>query len=116
MHSSLQQYTQEVASELERPKKKTLNKLKKAASLVLGYALDSFEVVEKRILNKLKAILDNKQHPLHELQVKQRHSFSRRLIQLCYRTEQYSRSFVPTAITLYNGIGITGTLFCTESI
>lgn len=64
---------------------KNLNKLIKEATLVLGCSLNGFEVVvvvEKRTLNKLIAFLDNKQHPLHDLMVKQWNSFSRRLLQL----------------------------------
>ena len=82
---------------------KKLNKLIRKADSVLGCSLDGFEVVvERRSLNKLTAILDNTSHPLHDLLVRQQSSFSIRLIQICCSEEWYRRSFVPTAIALYN--------------
>lgn len=63
-------------------------RLIKKAGLALGCCMDGFKVVvEKRTLNKVTAILDKKQHPLHELLVKQQTPLSRRLIQLCCRKE-----------------------------
>lgn len=50
----------------------------------------------------LTPFLDNNQHPLHDLLAKQQSFFSRRIIQLCCKKEQYRRWSGPTAITLYN--------------
>ncbi|XP_062860103.1 dehydrogenase/reductase (SDR family) member 7Cb isoform X1 [Trichomycterus rosablanca] len=82
---------------------KKLNKLIKKAGSVLGCSLDGFElVVERRSVNKLISILDNPSHPLHDLLIRQRSTFSNRLIQLHCKKERYRKSFVPTAISLYN--------------
>ena len=82
---------------------KKLNKLIRKAGSVLGCPLDGFElVVEHRSLNKLTATLDNTSHPLHDLLVRQRSTFSNRPIQLRCSRERYRRSFVPTAIKLYS--------------
>ena len=76
----------------------------KKAGLVLSCSMDSFKVVVgNKPLNKLTAIMDNTSRPLHDLLVRQQSTFSNRLILLCSCSkEQYRRSFVPTAIALYN--------------
>ncbi|KAK0134631.1 RNA-directed DNA polymerase from mobile element jockey [Merluccius polli] len=79
-----------------------LDKIIKKAGSVLGLRLESFEsVVERRTLKKLFSIIDNNQHPLHTV-VRQRSTFSHRLLQLCCRRDRYRKSFLPHAITLYN--------------
>ncbi|KAI4898558.1 hypothetical protein NFI96_004317 [Prochilodus magdalenae] len=80
-----------------------LNKLVKKAGSVIGLKLDTLEVVaEKRTLNKLLAVMDNASHPLHCAVEKQRSTFSGRLRQLRCAKERRVRSFLPTAIRLYN--------------
>ncbi|KAI4898937.1 hypothetical protein NFI96_007064 [Prochilodus magdalenae] len=80
-----------------------LNKLVKKAGSVIGLKLDTLEVVaEKRTLNKLLAVMDNASHPLHCAVGKQRSTFSGRLRQLRCAKECRFRSFLPTAIRLYN--------------
>ena len=80
-----------------------LNKLIKKAGSAVGCKLDTAdEVVEKRTLNKLLSILDNPEHPLHQLLDRQRSTFSNRLIQLRCHKERFKKSFIPKAITLYN--------------
>ncbi|KAK0147391.1 hypothetical protein N1851_013140 [Merluccius polli] len=80
-----------------------LDKIIKKAGSVLGLRLESFEsVVERRTLKKLLSIIDNDQHPLHHTVVRQRSTFSHRLLQLRCRRDRYRKSFMPHAITLYN--------------
>ena len=80
-----------------------LDKIIKKAGSVLGLRLESFEsVVERRTLKKLLSIIDNDQHPLHHTVVRQRSTFSHRLLQLRCRRDRYRKSFLPHAITLYN--------------
>ena len=82
---------------------KRLDKLVKKAGSVLGRRLDPLRsVVERRTLNKLEAIMDNSRHPLHCLLEQQRSSCSSRLLSLCCRTERFRRSFVPSAIRLFD--------------
>ncbi|XP_068566954.1 uncharacterized protein [Cebidichthys violaceus] len=80
-----------------------LNKLVKKAGSIIGCKLDSLEqVVERRTLKKLSSILDNQDHPLHHLLQGQRSTFSNRMIQLRCHKDRYRRTFLPTAIRLYN--------------
>ena len=80
-----------------------LDRLVKKASSVLGRSLDSLgTVVERRTCSTVQSILDNANHPLHTILEGQRSSNSGRLLSLRCRTERYRRSFVPTAIRLYN--------------
>ncbi len=51
-------------------------------------------VVERRALSKVQSILDNSSHPLH--------CCSDRIISMCCRTERFRRSFILTAIRLFN--------------
>ncbi|XP_024147182.1 uncharacterized protein LOC112158182 [Oryzias melastigma] len=82
---------------------KRLNRLTRKAGKVVGQSLESVEsVVERRMLVELKKILENTSHPLHPVFSAQRSSFSNRLRSLPSSTERYRRSFVPTAIRLYN--------------
>ena len=59
-------------------------------------------VVEQRMRMKLYSVLVNNKHPLHNILAGQRSSCSERLISLHCRTERFRRSFVPTAIRLFN--------------
>ena len=80
-----------------------LEKIIKKAGSVLGLRLESFEsVVERRTLNKLLSIRDNDQHPLYHTVVRERSTFSHRLLQLSCQRDRYRKSFLPYAITLYN--------------
>jgi len=80
-----------------------LDKIIKKAGSVVGHRLESFEsVAERRTLNKLLSIMDNEEHPLHLTLVRQRSSFSDRLLQLRCRTDRYRKSFLPHAISLHN--------------
>ncbi|XP_051808801.1 HIG1 domain family member 1A, mitochondrial isoform X1 [Acanthochromis polyacanthus] len=82
---------------------KRLNKLTKRASSVLGCPLDSvMDVGERRMLTKLSSIMDNSSHPLHRTVVELSSSFSMRLRHPQCKKERYRRSFIPTAIRLYN--------------
>lgn len=82
---------------------KRLNKLIKKAGSVLGSALEPLEsVVERRMLYKLFNIMDNTSNPLHNLLVGQQSVFSWRLLQLRCSKDRYRKSFLPTAITIYN--------------
>ena len=76
--------------------------MKKAGSVV-GLKLDSVEdVVERSTLRKVETILKNMDHPLHNTLMDQRANGGGRLLSLRCRTERFRRSFVPTAIRLYN--------------
>lgn len=71
--------------------------MKKKHSLVLGRKPDSLKtVVGKSTMNKLKVIMNNRKHPLHSLLAGQRNK-GRWLLSLCCRSDQFRRSFVPTA-------------------
>ena len=80
-----------------------LNKLIKKAKSVVGSQLVTVEeVVEERMLAKLLATMANPSHPLHTTLDQLRSSFSNRLIQPRCKKERYRKSFLPTAIRLYN--------------
>ena len=59
-------------------------------------------VVEQWMRRKLYSVLENNKHPLHSILAGQRNSCSERLISLHCRTERFRRSFIPTAIRLFN--------------
>ena len=80
-----------------------LNKLVKKAGSIIGCKQDYLEqVVERRTLKKLLSILDNPDHPLHHLLQGQRSTFSKRFLQLRCHKDRYRKTFLPTAIRLYN--------------
>jgi len=80
-----------------------LNKLICKAGNVVGVKFDSLSVVsERRMLSKLKVILNNVSHPLYDLVLKQRSTFSARLILPKCTTERHRKSFLTVAIKLYN--------------
>ncbi len=60
--------------------------------------------VERYTQKKVEAILNYSDHPLHNIFMDRRNSGSGRLISLHCRTERYRRSFIPTAIRLYNSL------------
>lgn len=83
--------------------RKRLNKLVRRAGSVLDCPLDSIEEVgERRMLAKLTSIMDNPSHPLHETVGALSSSFSSRLIHPRCRKERYRRSFLPTAVRMFN--------------
>ncbi|XP_054866081.1 uncharacterized protein LOC129348770 [Amphiprion ocellaris] len=95
------------AGSTERDRKR-LNRLVRRAGSVLDCSLDSIEEVgERRMLSKLTSIMDNPSHPLHDTVGSLSSSFSSRLRHPPCKKERYRRSFIPSAIRLYN-ISITG--------
>ena len=80
-----------------------LNKLIRKARDVVGMELGSLTAVsERRMLSKLHSIMDNVSHPLHDVLVKKRSTFSARLIPPRCTTERHRKSFLPVAIRLFN--------------
>ena len=80
-----------------------LNKLIRKASDVVGVELDSLAAVsDRRMLSKVRMILQHVSHPLHNALVEQRSTFSQRLIAPKCTTERHRKSFLPVAIKLYN--------------
>lgn len=83
--------------------RKRLNKLIRRASSVLDCPLDTIEEVgERRMLARLTSIMDNPSHPLHDTVGSLSSSFSSRLIHPRCKKERYRRSFIPTAVRIYN--------------
>ena len=75
----------------------------KGAGSVLDCPLDSIEEVgERRMLAKLTSIMDNPSHPLHDTVGALSSSFSNRLLHPWCKKERYRRSFIPTAVGLFN--------------
>ena len=69
----------------------------------MGMEFDSQTVVsEKKMPTKLWKILDSVSHPLHDVLVRHRSTFSERLIPPKCMTERHRKSFLPVAIKLYN--------------
>ena len=69
----------------------------------VGMECDSLTVVsERKILIKPRKISDNVSHPLHDVLVRHRSTFSERLIPPKSLTEHHRKSFLPVAINLYN--------------
>ena len=88
---------------LGKKQAKRLDKLVKKAGSVIGVKMDSLEeVVERYTMRMVEAILNNMDHPLHNTLMDQRSSGGGRLLSLRCRTERYRRSFIPTAIRLFN--------------
>ncbi|TWW55054.1 hypothetical protein D4764_09G0001030 [Takifugu flavidus] len=83
--------------------RKRLNKLVRRAGSLLDCSLDSIdEVGERRMLAKLTSIMDTPSHPLHETVGALSSSFSSRLLHPRCQRERYRRSFIPTAVRLFN--------------
>ena len=81
---------------------KKLNKLIRKASSVLATPPEPLEVtVERKIVQKLLTILDNRADPLHNLLQKQQSFVSWSLVQLCCNKD-YRKSFLLSAMSLFN--------------
>ena len=78
-----------------------LNKLIRKASDVVGVELDTDSSAQCQ-LSKVQAILLHGSHLLHKALVKQRSTFSKRLIAPKCTTERHRKSFLPVTIKLYN--------------
>lgn len=79
--------------------KKRLNKLVRRACSVLDSTLDSTEAAgERRLFAKLASIMDNISHLPYETVQSLSSTFSSRPC----RKECYCRSFIPSAVRLYN--------------
>ncbi|KAI4881889.1 hypothetical protein NFI96_006948 [Prochilodus magdalenae] len=79
------------------------DRLVRKAGSVLGLELESLTpLAERRALNKLLNIMDNVHHPLHSTIIRQRSSFSGRLLSQSCSTDRLRKSFVPQAIRLFN--------------
>ena len=80
-----------------------LNKLIRRASDIVGMELDTLTAVSnRRMLSKLRGITENGFHPLHDMLVKHRSTFSARLRLPKCTTERHRKSFLPVAINLHN--------------
>ena len=80
-----------------------LNRLIRKAGDVVGAELDTLTAVsDRKMLSKVWMILQHGSHPLHNALVKQRSTFSERLIAAKCTTEHHRKSFLPVAIKLYN--------------
>ena len=91
------------SSSITAAERKRLNKLVKKAGSVLGCSLDPVEVVgDRRMTAKLSSIMDNVSHPLHETVRALESSISNRLLHPRCAKERYRRSFLPSAVRLYN--------------
>ncbi|XP_076744782.1 uncharacterized protein LOC143420432 isoform X5 [Maylandia zebra] len=83
--------------------RKRLNRLIRRASSVLGCPLDPVEVVsDRRTAAKLSSLMDNISHPMQQTVTALSSSFSGRLRHPRCGTERFRRSFLPTAVRLYN--------------
>lgn len=80
-----------------------LDKLVRKAGSVVGTELDSLiTVAERRVLSKLLSIMENPLHPLNSIILRQRSSFSDRLLLLPCSTDKLRRSFLPYAMQLFD--------------
>ncbi|KAI4875470.1 hypothetical protein NFI96_023752 [Prochilodus magdalenae] len=80
-----------------------LDRLVRKAGSVLGLELESLTpLAERRALSKLLNIMDNVHHPLHNTIIRQRSSFSGRLLSQSCSTDRLRRSSVPQAIRLFS--------------
>ncbi|KAI4899206.1 hypothetical protein NFI96_030735, partial [Prochilodus magdalenae] len=76
-----------------------LDRLVRKAGSVLGIELESLTpLAERRALSKLLNIMDNVHHPLHSTIIRQRSSFSGRLLTQSCSRDRLRKSFVPQAI------------------
>ena len=82
---------------------KRLNRLICKAGDVVWVELDNLTVVsERRMLSNLHVFLDNGYHPLHDVVVSHRSTFSTRLILPRCITECHRKSFLAAAIKLFD--------------
>ena len=95
-----------------------LNKLIRRARDVVGLELGSLTTVtERRMLSKLHSIMDNVSHPLHDVVVQKRSTFSDRLIPPRCTTERHRKSFLPAVIRLFNSsLRASGSLSLSQPI
>lgn len=78
-------------------------KLIKKAGCALGTFSGALElVVERWMLHESFNIRDNTTHPLHNLLDRQQSVSSQRLLQLRCNKDRYRRSFLLTAVAIYN--------------
>ena len=83
--------------------KNRIKKLLKKAGSIIGITPASLEaVMEIRTKRKLDAILTNTENPLYGIMNGLRSKFSGRLLMPSCSTERIKRSFVPSAVMLYN--------------
>ncbi len=76
-----------------------VNKIVKKAGFVVGIELDTVQqVAERRILSKLRSIMNNPSHSLHALGVMNSSTFSHRLIATKCKSERSRKSFLSVAI------------------
>ena len=78
-----------------------LNKLIRKAGSVIGLSQSALEdVIEQRTMRKIKRIVSQDDHPLHSFFIKS--GRSQRLLFPSCSTERFRRSFVPSAVRLFN--------------
>lgn len=76
-----------------------MDKLIWKASSVLGYPLDSVQLVRKKIsIIKITSLLDNISHPMNEAGDELESSFSGRLLHPKCTKKLYCRFFLPAAV------------------
>ena len=91
------------SSSITERERKNLDKIIRKSSSVLGCPLDSVrEVGDRRVLAKLRSMMDHESHPLQETLSALESSFSDRLILPRCVKERFHRSFLPAAVRLYN--------------
>nr|XP_008281790.1 PREDICTED: uncharacterized protein LOC103358552 [Stegastes partitus] len=91
------------SSSITAAERKSLNKLVKKAGSVLGCSLDPVEVVGDRgMMTKLSSYMDITSHPLHGTVKALESAISARLLHPRCSKERYRRSFLPSAVRLYN--------------
>ena len=82
--------------------KSRINEATKKAESVVGLPLDSLEtIIARRTRSKLNSISFG-DHPLHNIFLALRSSFSNRFRVPSCSTERYRKSFVPTAVKFFN--------------
>ncbi|KAK0147910.1 hypothetical protein N1851_012371 [Merluccius polli] len=77
------------------------NKMIRKAGSIIGSCPNSVEeILDKRVMRKMRSVLSRDDHSLHNIFNKS--GRSQRLLLLRCSTERFRRSFVPTAIRLFN--------------
>ena len=59
-------------------------------------------MVQRKVLHKMKNIMDHPEHPLQNTVIQQQSVFSQRLLHILWNTDYSRRYFLPTAIIFYN--------------
>ena len=81
---------------------KRLQRMIKMASKIIGLdQVSAAQLYNELILKKTDQILNDPTHPLHHKFMRSNRSTGR-ILQQRIKTERYNKSFVPTAIRLYN--------------